>query len=58
MATVLLVIGGFLFGGAYSVWQQGSGNKEPRKARQAKGFAIALVICAALALTGSVLRLV
>jgi hypothetical protein len=58
MATVLLVVGGFLVGGAYSVWTQGAGNKDPRKARQAKGFAIALVICAALALAGGVLRLV
>jgi hypothetical protein len=58
MATVLLVVGGFLIGGAYSVWSQGAGNKDPRKSRQAKGFAIVLVVCAALALTGSVLRLV
>ena len=58
MGTVLLVVGGFLIGGAYSMWQQGRRDEEPRKARQAKGFAAALLVCAALALAGGVLRLV
>jgi len=58
VTSVLLIVGGFLIGGAYSVWQQGASNREPRKARQAKGFAAALVVCALLALLGGVLRLV
>lgn len=53
MTTLLIIVGGFLIGGAYSVWQQGAG-----KSRQAKGFAAALVVLALMALTGAVLRLV
>jgi len=58
VASGLLIVGGFLIGGAYSVWQQGAGNREPRKARQAKGFAATLLVLAVLALLGGVLRLV
>lgn len=53
MATVLIIVGGFLIGGAYSVWHQGAS-----KSRQAKGFAAALVLLALMALAGGVLRMV
>jgi hypothetical protein len=53
MGTGLIIVGGFLIGGAYSVWQQGAS-----KSRQAKGFAAVLVVLALMALAGGVLRLV
>jgi uncharacterized membrane protein YidH (DUF202 family) len=58
VGTVLLIVGGFLVGGAYSVWSQSKDSSDKRKSRQAKGFATALAVCALLALAGGVLRLV
>ncbi len=55
----LLVLGGFLLGGAYSVWTSGG---DPDAAAQGRGgpqvaFAVLLLLAAVLATTGGVLYL-
>ena len=54
----LLVLGGFLLGGAYSVWSSGG---DPAAARGRGGpqvaFAVPLLLAALLATTGGVLYL-
>ena len=55
----LLVLGGFLLGGAYSVWSSGG---DPEAAARGRGgpqvaFAALLLLAALLATTGGVLHL-
>jgi drug/metabolite transporter superfamily protein YnfA len=55
VSTLLIVVGGFLLGGAYSVWQQSKGEG---RARRGQILAVALAVCAVLAVVGGILRLV
>jgi hypothetical protein len=53
---VLLILGGFLLGGAWSIWKSDSdtqGRTGPQVA-----FAVILLICALLASASGILRLV
>ncbi len=54
MGALLIVVGGFLLGGSYSVWQQANGEGRTRRGRV---VAVALAVCAALAVAGGILRL-
>ena len=56
----LLVLGGFLLGGAYSVWTSGG---DPEVAQRGRGgpqvaFAVLLLVAALMATAGGVLYLV
>jgi len=53
---VLLVVGGFLLGGAWSVWR-GDGDSPGRSGPQV-AFAVILLIAALLATAAGILRLV
>ena len=55
-AVLLLIVGGFLLGGAYSIWKADSdtrGRTGPQVA-----FAVVLLVAAVLATVSGVLRLV
>ncbi|WP_040336676.1 hypothetical protein [Candidatus Blastococcus massiliensis] len=54
---VLLLLGGFLLGGTWSVWQAGQDDGEPRSAPQI-AFAVVLLAAALLASAAGVLYLV
>lgn len=59
MGLVLIVVGGFLTGGAVSLWRQaGSDGAEAARIRQLRGAAAALGVCALLALAAGALRVV
>ena len=53
---MLLLVGGFLLGGAYSIWKADSDTKG-RTAPQI-GFAVVLLVGAVLATASGILRLV
>ena len=53
---MLLIVGGFLLGGAYSIWKADSDTKG-RTGPQV-GFAVLLLVAAVLATVSGVLRLV
>jgi hypothetical protein len=53
---VLLVLGGFLLGGAWSIWKADSDTKGRTGPQVA--FAVILLICALLASASGILRLV
>ncbi len=55
-AVLLLVVGGFLLGGAYSIWKADSDTKGRTGAQVA--FAVLLLVAAVLATVSGVLRLV
>jgi hypothetical protein len=55
-AVMLLVVGGFLLGGAYSIWRADS-NTKGRTGPQV-AFAVLLLVAAVLATVSGVLRLV
>ena len=55
-AVLLLVVGGFLLGGAYSIWKADS-DTEGRTGPQV-GFAAVLLVGAVLATASGILRLV
>jgi hypothetical protein len=55
-AVLLLVVGGFLLGGAYSIWQADSDTKGRTGPQVA--FAVLLLAAAVLATASGVLRLV
>jgi hypothetical protein len=55
-AVLLLVVGGFLLGGAYSIWQADSDTKGRTGPQVA--FAVLLLVAAVLATVAGVLRLV
>ncbi len=55
MGPLLIVVGGFLLGGSYSVWQQAGGDGRSRRGRV---VAVVLAVCAVLAVAGGILRLV
>ncbi len=55
-AVLLLVVGGFLLGGAYSIWKADS-DTEGRTGPQV-AFAVLLLVAAVLATVSGVLRLV
>jgi len=55
-AVLLLVLGGFLLGGAYSIWKADSDTKG-RTGPQV-GFAVVLLVAALLATAAGILRLV
>ena len=55
-AVMLLIVGGFLLGGAYSIWKADSDTKG-RTGPQA-AFAVLLLVAAVLATVSGVLRLV
>jgi hypothetical protein len=54
--TVLLIVGGFLLGGAWSVWRSDSDTKG--KTAPQIVFAVILLIAALLATAAGILRLV
>ena len=53
---VLLVVGGFLLGGAWSVWRTDEDN--PERGGPQVAFAVILVLAALLATAAGILRLV
>lgn len=55
-AVMLLVVGGFLLGGSYSIWKADSDTKG-RTGPQV-GFAVVLLVGAVLATVSGILRLV
>ena len=55
-AILLLVVGGFLLGGAYSIWKADSDTKGRTGPQVA--FAVLLLVAAVLATASGVLRLV
>jgi hypothetical protein len=55
-AVLLLVVGGFLLGGAYSIWKADS-DTEGRTGPQV-AFAVLLLVAAVMATVSGVLRLV
>jgi hypothetical protein len=55
-AVMLLVVGGFLLGGAYSIWKADSDTKGRTGPQVA--FAVLLLIAAVLATGSGILRLV
>jgi hypothetical protein len=55
-AVLLLVVGGFLLGGAYSIWKADSDTKGRTGPQVA--FAVLLLVAAVLATVSGVLRLV
>jgi hypothetical protein len=55
-AVLLLLVGGFLLGGAYSIWKADHDTKG-RTGPQV-GFAVLLLVAAVLATASGVLRLV
>ncbi|MGY1679494.1 hypothetical protein [Geodermatophilus sp. SYSU D01176] len=55
-AVLLLVVGGFLLGGAYSIWKADSDTKGRTGPQVA--FAVVLLVAAVLATASGVLRLV
>ena len=55
-AVLLLVVGGFLLGGAYSIWKADSDTKGRTGLQVA--FAVVLLVAAVLATASGVLRLV
>ncbi len=55
-AVLLLVVGGFLLGGAYSIWRADSDTKGRTGPQVA--FAVVLLVAAVLATASGVLRLV
>ena len=55
-AVLLLVVGGFLLGGAYSIWKADSDTKGRTGPQVA--FAVLLLITALLATVSGILRLV
>ena len=54
--AVLLVVGGFLLGGAWSIWR--SDTREGRRTVPQVVLAVVLLVCAVLATVAGVLRLV
>ncbi|ADB75844.1 hypothetical protein Gobs01_03524 [Geodermatophilus obscurus DSM 43160] len=55
-AVMLLIVGGFLLGGAYSIWKADSETKGRTGPQVA--FAVLLLVAAVLATVSGVLRLV
>ena len=55
-AVMLLIVGGFLLGGAYSIWKADSDTKGRTGPQVA--FAVMLLVAAVLATVSGVLRLV
>ena len=55
-AVLLLVVGGFLLGGAYSIWRADSDTKGRTGPQVA--FAVVLLVAALLATVAGILRLV
>ena len=55
-AVLLLIVGGFLLGGAYSIWKADSDTKGRTGPQVA--FAVMLLVAAVLATVSGVLRLV
>ena len=55
-AVLLLVVGGFLLGGSYSIWKADSDTKGRTGPQVA--FAVVLLVAAVLATVSGVLRLV
>ena len=55
-AVMLLILGGFLLGGAYSIWKADSDTKGRTGPQVA--FAVLLLVAAVLATVSGVLRLV
>ena len=55
-AVMLLIVGGFLLGGAYSIWKADSDTKGRTGPQVA--FAVLLLIAAVLATGSGILRLV
>jgi hypothetical protein len=55
-AVMLLIVGGFLLGGAYSIWKADSDTKGRTGPQVA--FAVLLLVAAVLATVSGVLRLV
>jgi hypothetical protein len=55
-AVMLLILGGFLLGGAYSIWKADSDTKGRTGPQVA--FAVMLLVAAILATVSGVLRLV
>ena len=55
-AVMLLIVGGFLLGGAYSIWKADSDTKGRTGPQGA--FAVVLLVAAVLATVSGVLRLV
>ncbi len=55
-AVLLLIVGGFLLGGAYSIWKADSDTKGRTGPQVA--FAVVLLVAAVLATVSGVLRLV
>jgi hypothetical protein len=55
-AVLLLIVGGFLLGGAYSIWKADSDTKGRTGPQVA--FAVLLLVAAVLATVSGVLRLV
>jgi hypothetical protein len=55
-AVMLLIVGGFLLGGAYSIWKADSDTKGRTGPQVA--FAVVLLVAAVLATVSGVLRLV
>lgn len=56
MGIVLLIVGGFLLGGAWSLWQQGRDSEEPRRGRQLRIVAVVLVVAGLVAALGGVVE--
>jgi hypothetical protein len=57
LGLVLLLVGGFLLGGTWSVWQAGQDEGTPRSAPQ-MAFAAVLLVAALLASAAGVLYLI
>ena len=55
-AVLLLIVGGFLLGGAYSIWKADSDTKGRTGPQVA--FAVVLLVAAVLATASGILRLV
>jgi hypothetical protein len=54
---ILLVFGGFLLGGAWSIWKLDPATDDGRSGRQV-AFAVVLLIAALLASAAGILRLI
>ena len=55
-AVMLVVVGGFLLGGAYSIWKADSDTSG--RTRPQVAFAVVLLVAAVLATASGILRLV